>query len=468
MPPNTGGFTDLGGTLPTMLARLEAPAGRRQLPLQVVDLLRVVIALLIFGNLARVPLWRAGFKEAPLLLNDLLVFAVLLVAGASLAQRRHFILDRPAGWAIGFAALGAISTALAIPRFGLTAFQAVFSLSYLARWLAYFGLYLVVLNCVRRGDVPAVIRALEGTILLFACFGIVQSLFLPGFAQIVSPDTRTLIWDRQGHRLVSTLLDPNFAGGLIVLGIILLSARLVTGGNVSLWKLMILTIALVMTLSRSSILALGAALSVMMLLRGVSKKLVRFGVFLALIAAPFLPLLLGYAESFNKLSVDASALARVVSWLSALRVFADNPIIGVGFNTYGFVQTTYGFDVRGISSFATDGGLLFIGVMTGACGLALFSALLSAVFQRSRRIWRSEAVNAEERAVALAACASVVAIVVHSLFLNSLLYPFLMEPLWVLWGAVAVIAVDVSVSNKEEPPGGVAVKRLLLLNPAGR
>ena len=65
-----------------------------------------------------------------------------------------------------------------------------------------------------RGD--AVER--DGEPLAFAGFGIVQSAFLPNFAQRIYPDARLYLdWDPQGHRLVSTFLDPNFAGAFILL-----------------------------------------------------------------------------------------------------------------------------------------------------------------------------------------------------------------------------------------------------------
>ena len=43
----------------------------------------------------------------------------------------------------------------------------------------------------------------------------VFTLALPGFAQMIYHDNRSFNWDQQGHRLVSTVLEPNLAvGGL--------------------------------------------------------------------------------------------------------------------------------------------------------------------------------------------------------------------------------------------------------------
>jgi O-antigen ligase len=161
---------------------------------------------------------------------------------------------------------------------------------------------------------------------------------------------------------------------------------------------------------------------------------------LALLATPAVPRLITFAAAFNKLSVDASALQRFVAWSRALRVFADSPIVGVGFNTYGYVGRFYGFDATGTSAFALDGGLLFIAVMTGIVGLGLYVAMLAFIMVRARRVWRDASANAQERGVAVGVAAITVAMIVHSLFVNSLLLPFLMEPLWLLWAVPFVVS----------------------------
>jgi O-antigen ligase len=405
-----------------------------------VEVIRWALLLLIVANLGRLPLIAAAGKEAPLLFNDLLVLAVLLAAGIACLRRRALQIDVTAGFALAFAAAAGLSTLLAIPRFQLTLFEFFFSSAYLIRWLVYFGLYLAVINVVRREQAESVWKALEWMVIGFAAFGIVQAIALPGFAQIVYPDSEAYLdWDPQGHRLVSTFLDPNFAGGLIVLVLLVLAARMAFGAPVPHWKLFLLTAAVVMTLSRSSWLALIAGGMVIASVRGHSRRLIGFAGagLLAMVAA--LPWIVQFATSFNKLSLDASALVRVVSWMRALEIFSDHPIIGVGFNTYGFVRERYGFVVPGQSAFGVDGGLLFIAVLTGVVGLALYCGILYTVLRRCRRIWQDADRDPRERGFALGVAAVTVAIVVHSIFLNSILYPFLMQPLWVLWGLTFVL-----------------------------
>lgn len=407
---------------------------------RVVAVLRFAIALLVIANLGRLPVLAAGAKDAPILFNDLLVLAVLAAGALAALRGRRLLVDTPAGFALAFAAVGALSTALAIPRFGLSGFQFVFSIAYLLRWLAYFGIYLVAINFLRRSDVPAVWRTVESMVIVFAGFGIIQSLFLPNFAQIIYPDSELYRdWDPQGRRLVSTFLDPNFAGALLLIVILVALARMTFGAEVTRWKVLFWLAALALTVSRGSLLAFVVGAGVILLARGLSRRVLRFAGLSLLLLIPVLPLVFDYAVSYNKFSIDGSALARVVSWIRAIEIFMDHPLIGVGFNTYGFVQEAYGYGEIARASFGLDGGLLFIAVLTGTVGLALYSGILISILLRCRRVWRDVVRSPEDRGLCLGAAAVTVALVVQSIFLNTLLFPFIMEPLWVLWALTFVV-----------------------------
>jgi hypothetical protein len=408
---------------------------RERVTVSVAGVLRVALLVLLAGNLVRLPALTAGAREAPILVNDLAVLAVLLVGALAMATRGRFYVDGAARMALVFAAVGAVSAALAVPRFGLTVRELVFSLAYLARWLVYFGLYVVIVNCVSRVEAPRVWAALETMILVFSLFGIVQSAFLPGFAQLVYPDSQLYVdWDPQGRRLVSSFLDPNFAGALVCIGLLCAVARLTCGERVAGWRVGVLVTALLLTASRSSLLATIAGGAVIALVVGVSRRVVRLMLVVGALTLPAVPALLAFGRAYGKLEIDASALSRLVSWLRALRMLADHWLIGVGFNTYGFAQRAYGFDPgRGAFGFSLDGGLLFVAVMTGVVGLAFYVGMLWRIGQRARAVWRSRAVLPVERAMAVACVACTVALLVHSLFVNSLLSTFIMEPLWILW-----------------------------------
>ena len=399
--------------------------------------------LMIVGQLGRIPVLAVGSSEAPLLVNDLWVLTVLAVGALSAMMSRSFKIDVVGGVALAFALLGGVMAIAAIPRFGLTGMQLVVSLAYLARWLVYFGVYLVVINIVRFDDVMSVWHTLEAMMLAFAVFGILQAIFLPHFAQLVYADSRVGIdWDDQGHRLVSTMLEPNIAGAMIMLVLLIQLAQLSAGERVALWKPTVLFGALVATLSRSSFLGLLVGLMIVLAVRGVSRRMIRFATVIALLLIPVVPRTVEFAQAYNKLTVvDASAMSRVTAWLRVLHMFSDNKFFGIGFNTYRFVQERYGYTPgAGVAASSADGGLLFIALMTGLAGVGLYLGMLWLVVRRCRAIWRDSLADRSSHALATGIAAGTVAVCVHSFFVNSLLTPFVMEPLWILWGLAFAMA----------------------------
>jgi O-antigen ligase len=329
-----------------------------------------------------------------------------------------------------------------MPRFGLTSFEVIASLAYLARWIVYFCLYLVMINCVRRGDVGPIWSALEWTMIAFAAFGVFQSAFLPNFGQMIHPEAKLYLEiDPQGHRLMSTILEPNIAAAMILTVLLVQIAQLACGAHVPRWKPALLLLALVLTLSRSGVLAFVFGLMVILAARGLGKKMVRFLMAMGILAILALPQLLRFASQYSKLGIsDGSAAARFVIWQRSIATFLESPWFGVGFNTYGYVQERRGFERFGSATYSAEGGLLFIAVMTGIVGLIVYGTMLWFVARRMRAVWRSPDATAEERGLAVGAAAATMAIVVHSTFVNSLLTPFVMEPLWVLWGLGFIVA----------------------------
>jgi len=410
--------------------------------IRVSPIIQAMILLMIVANLGRIPVLSAEDRETPLLVNDLFVACVVAVGVVVSLRTRSLRLDSVALLALAFAAVGGGSAILAVPRFGLGGFELLVSLAYLARWLLYFAIYVVVVNAIRIDDVGPVWNAAENMLLVFAAFGIIQAAFLPRFAQLVYPTSRPYYdWDIQGNRLVSTILEPNIAGAMLLIAFLVCLARLATGAPVARWKLLLFFTALVLTLSRSSALGLIAGGLTILVARGLSKRMLRLVAGIAVLLGLVLPMLLTFAAQYNKLGVDASAMDRLVSWARAIRVLIDHPIIGIGFNTFGYVlERYYGVERVGTASYSSDGGFLFIAVLTGVVGLAMYVSMMAIVLRRCRSIWRRAEVAPEQRGFAIGVAASLVAVCVHSMFVNSLLTVFVMELLWLQWGLVFVLA----------------------------
>lgn len=431
-------------------------AGRR-LAVSPLRALRFATFLLLVGNLGRIPVLDLGQRSAPLLVNDLAVMFALVVGALAMIRARSLRLNDVAIAAIAFAGVGALSAIAGVQRFGLTALELAGSLAYLARWTVYFALYVVIINCVRgsREDIESLWSALERVMLIMVAFGVVQAIFLPNFAFIVYPEARESIdWDSQRHRLVSTILEPNIISGMILAILLVQLARISAGVRVPAWKPLLMFAGLVMTLSRGGMLSFVVGCVLLFGIVGVTRRVARLGMVIVVLLVVSLPKLIPFAAQYSRFGIsDASAMARVMIWQRAFSTFLDHPWFGIGFNTYGFVQERRGFVRMGGSSYSAEGGLLFIAVMTGIVGLLLFLAMLWFVLRRSRWGWRQALATPEERGLLIGTAVATVALVVHSIFVNSLLTPWVMEPLWILWGLTFLIATDL---RRRRPPPSTA------------
>jgi hypothetical protein len=398
------------------------------------------------GNLVRLPLFAAGGKSAPLLPLDLVVAAVLLLGVLAVRQTAHLRIDPVGKWAALFTLVALVSLASTPLRLSLAFREVLFASAYLVRWLAYFGIYVCVAEFMPAADAVRLARLLRLGIVGFALFGIVQVIALPGFAQLVYPDASVYLdWDPQGHRLVSTFLDPNFAGMLLVIGGCLWVGAWLAADRAPAWEGLVLGVALLLTLSRSSLLAAVAAMGTLILIRGLSGRLLGVTIGAMLLGAGIVPWLLDYAGGLGKLTVDASALQRLLAWQRAVQLVTEHPVLGIGFNTVGFVATRFGWSLRGAGGFGLDGGLLFVAALTGLAGLACFVGMLTAIIRSARRSWRATTTTPAHRGIAYAAAASVAAVTVHAFFANTLLLSLIMAPCWLLWALPRALRRDVPV-----------------------
>jgi O-antigen ligase len=366
---------------------------------------------------------------------------------------------------IVFATIGASSAFATAHRYGFSTFELALSLAYLGRWLLYFAVYLALINVVRRRDVTRIWSAAETTLLIFAAFGVVQAAFLPGFAQLVYPESRAYLdWDIQGHRLVSTVLEPNIAGAMLLVGLLVQLAQISVGVRVPRWRPLLLFVALVLTLSRSGALGLVAGVMTILTVRGLSKRLLRSMAVVAMLVLLALPKLVAFGAAYGKFSTGGSAAARVVSWIQALRVFRDHPAFGIGFNTFGFVQERYGYVRFGTAAYSSDGGLLFIAVLTGVVGVSVYVWMLAFIVHRCRAIWRDHELPPEHRGLAIGATAVVVGLCVDSIFVNSLLTTFVMELFWILAALTFPIASERPMPARLEAPKPASWSGALVLS----
>lgn len=326
---------------------------------------------------------------------------------------------------IAFVAAAVISLLLGIGRF--TAPQLFQSSLYLVRWAAYASLVWVVLA-----------SSLSSMLILYGLYGVSVGLATIGIVQyVLYPDLRNLMylgWDPHYQRLFSTLLDPNFTGILLVMGILLgfglLSQRKKRPG----WlvaSLAVLVVSLLFTYSRSSFLALLAGMVVWAALT----KGWRLIVGLAILFVVALLLVQKSGEGQNLLRVT-STVARIGNASSAMSLFSQQPVVGHGFDTLRFVQCPAagcigeGGSVSRAAS-GVDSSLLFVLATTGIVGFTGFFWLMVWIASLGMHALK----KSDTHWLGASFLAIGTALLVHSLFVNSLFYPWVLLWMWIFLGA---------------------------------
>lgn len=336
-------------------------------------LTRILIYLLFFilpfGQLERLP-------NLPLYLHDLVIFFILAL------NYRQIKLSRPVRLFVSAAFISLI-----VNIFRLSLPQLLFSALYLLRWLAYACL-LPVYHQLKLDLKPL----LKYLCLALAVLGLLQYLFIPDTRFLASLD-----WDDHYFRLIGTVFDPNYLGLIFVLGLILFKGQI--------FPSLILLIALLLTYSRSSYLALIVA----GLYAALIKKKIKIFI-LALLALLFaLNFLPRPAGEGVKLERIFSFNQRLYNYQESLQLIKLAPVFGLGFNTLRFYRQDFVSHAAG----GLDSSLLFVFATTGILGLIFYLYWLNSFWRRS-----------------LLVKLSLVAILVHSFFQNSLFYPLIMIWLW--------------------------------------
>jgi len=283
------------------------------------------------------------------------------------------------------------------------------------------------------------IRSLILTFIIICTAGLLQLAIFPNLQFLEYAG-----YDPHFFRVVSTWLDPNFLGAGLVFAIILTLAlphKIITPTQKAI-TLGLCTLTLILTFSRSAyIMAMLAVLIFATLQRS-------WKIFAGLILA----LTLTYAiYAFPRTQLDASrnidrafsANLRLKSYFQAYTLFLQNPITGIGYNLtrYEKNKNLMVLDMQqgGNSGGGVDSSWLLIIATTGAIGFIAFLSFWvrlayfiidntaqthSKKHFESLKIFLYKAAPIDHAAVSL-----LVAWSIHSWFINSLFYAYLL----ILW-----------------------------------
>jgi phosphatidylglycerophosphate synthase len=209
---------------------------------------------------------------------------------------------------------------------------------------------------------------------------------------------------RDSNRIVGTLLDPTFTALLyLFLFIDIYQHQLRLPSNYRLLVLIITYTAICLTYSRATLLALAAA-SLYVSIK--TKKVKVFLSTLIIIGLTILLLPQKAGEGAN-LYRTSTIRAKIENYQQAISVFRQHPL-GIGFNAISYFKPDSSLSSHSRHGF--DSSLLNILITTGPLGLVLFLKPSISFFQTQDIANRSK----------------IVALLVHSLFANSLLYPFIL------------------------------------------
>ena len=379
-----------------------------------------VLSLLI-GQTIRLPLSAAA---GAITITDILVFfAGIVFLFYNLTIKKSIKLPGEIWSQVLLFSLAALSsTILASKNFSFV--QLGISSLFLVRFLLYFFLAIIFYNIVKKSEVRNWINLMLSVGLIFAILGFVQLIIFPDFSFLVP-----FGWDPHQLRLASTLLDPNFSGAIFsILISISLSLLLTTKRKIYFFIFVIYLMVLILTFSRSSYLAMIVVILTIGLLRS-PRALVATSLFLITV---FSVLPQARSRIIGAFTLDETSRSRLESWSQALNIFKDNPVFGVGFNTYRFTQAKYGFfttdePLGGHSGAGTDSSILLVAATTGIFGLIFYLYLIFSIIKVFARSAKSSYLH-------LASLASFLGLLVHSQFVNSLFFPQVMFLIWILVG----------------------------------
>ncbi|OGM59852.1 hypothetical protein A2955_00530 [Candidatus Woesebacteria bacterium RIFCSPLOWO2_01_FULL_37_19] len=361
-----------------------------------------------FGQLLRVNLNKIGIDFSfPLidLIVTLSLFTILIKKRGGYFKNFY-----------GFMAAASFSLIISLVSYSFL--EILPGLLYFQRLISYFALFAVVIVSIREKtlDRLSLIQFLQIVSFFIIALGWLQYFMFPDLRSL-----RYVGWDDHLYRIVGSFLDPGFAGLILVLGGILTLGRFFATKNKIHFALFILSaITVAFTYSRASYLAF---LIAVITLGFLYKKFLLPVVFTVsfLLSLTLLP---RPSSEGVKLERTYSISAKFQNYFETIKIIKNSPVFGVGYNSLCLVrQKLFNDNSKSHSCYGSDSSLLFLLATTGVVG---FMTLANTFL----RIFKDFVKNQYYKIL----IASFLAIIIHSLFLNSLFYSWVMGWMVILMG----------------------------------
>jgi len=228
-------------------------------------------------------------------------------------------------------------------------------------------------------------------------FGLIQYFFCPDFTSF-----KYLNWDPHLYRLVSTFFDPTFTAliYLFLIIIVFLNKKFPFRKTI----LVISYLAMALTYSRSSYISFFIAFSFI----AYKKKNFKIFIFSSILILSTIFLLPRFEGEGTKLERTSSISAKIENYQEGFNLFLKSPIIGHGYNNLLYIRQINNPNSHANSGF--EGSLMTIVTTCGIVGLILFVLGLKNIFIKSN----------------LTTQTILISVLIHSVFANSLLYPWIL------------------------------------------
>ena len=409
-------------------------------------LLATLLSLVLLAPITG-ELWRLSIMGVDLLPSDILIPIFFITwCVDKIHNDRKVRLGKIGKTILIFLFIFLITYLLNLLRFDTK--QMIFAFSYLGRFSMYILLALITFDLLDRDKnklyFNVILRSMLFSFIAITILGFLQLIFFPNFFEL---GMYLKGWDPHIGRLLSTWFDPNFIGGYFSFMLsILISIGLYyhKKSNNSIFSALVAIslfglIALYLTYSRSGYLALIASLGILAILK--SRKLIIVGAIIIMFGLVISPRvqqrfmdLWGTARVVLGIdiqqTIDPTARLRLYSWQFANEMINDYPWIGVGYGRYAYEINYRGHGLlSGHASSGSDSSLLTIWATTGIFGFiaSLYIGFVATVISL-KRIWKKESFDSYLQAGLLSGFGGMV---IHSIFVNSLLFPLMMVYLWI-------------------------------------
>lgn len=281
-------------------------------------------------------------------------------------------------------------------------------LYYLLRLVSYFSfaamIYMIARNTYRK---KLLLNIMYASITCFMLFGIYQFIYYFDLR-----DLYYVGWDDHLFRLTSTLFDPGYSAGVLIIGLIVsLKIKIFRYNMLNRCMSVLYTFAVILTFSRAGYIA--TVVVYLYLYKKQVLKILTVGILIVILLLIIPKPNSSGVELYRMFSIQS----RLGNYKNTIGIILEAPLFGVGFNNICSYKTiNLGVDNKySHSCSGSDSSVLMVLATTGIIGIVTFTELLIRSFTYNRggiyiKLWKVVAMS----------------LLVGSFFNNSLFYNFIM------------------------------------------